>query len=166
MNEFIVTINNKQKSVKIFEDNTLTIDSKKINFNVVELGDYSYSLNLNNKFFEIVSYQLNNEDYAVLVDGNYCEVTVRTTLQEKANKLLSLKTKKHHHADIKAPMPGMVIKIKKKRGEPVELGESLLVLEAMKMENDIKSPATGKIKEIYVSEGIPVEKGVLLISIE
>lgn len=166
MNEYVATIDNVQKSVKVFEENFVSVNGKKIYFDIVELGDYSYSLRLNNKFYEVVSYQLNNEIYAVLVDGNYSEVTVRTALQEKANKLLSQKTQKQHHAEIKSPMPGMVIKIKKKRGENVEMGESLLILEAMKMENDIKSPATGKIKEIYVSEGIPVEKGVLLISIE
>jgi biotin carboxyl carrier protein len=68
--------------------------------------------------------------------------------------------------DVKAPMPGLILKIRKKAGETVEQGESLIILEAMKMENDLKAPASGIIKSILVSEGSAVEKGVVLFSIE
>ena len=72
----------------------------------------------------------------------------------------------HHHQDVKAPMPGLILKVRKKTGEKVEQGESVIILEAMKMENDIKSPVSGVIENISVSEGSAVEKGVTLFSIE
>ena len=72
----------------------------------------------------------------------------------------------HHHMNVKAPMPGLILKVRKKVGEQVELGESVIILEAMKMENDLKSPASGIITELKVTEGMPVEKNTLLFSIE
>jgi len=57
------------------------------------------------------------------------------------------------------------LRVRKKVGEQVELGESVIILEAMKMENDLKSPASGIIENIYVTEGSAVEKGVILFSI-
>ena len=62
-------------------------------------------------------------------------------------------------------MPGLILKIRKKVGEKVEQGESVIILEAMKMENDLKAPASGIIDNILVSEGSAVEKGVVLFSI-
>ena len=64
---------------------------------------------------------------------------------------------------IKSPMPGLVLKINKSAGDEVIAGETLLVLEAMKMENQIKSPVNGRIHTINVQEGAAVEKGSTLI---
>jgi biotin carboxyl carrier protein len=63
-------------------------------------------------------------------------------------------------------MPGMILKIKKKVGDEIEQGDSLLILEAMKMENDIRSPVSGKVKEIKIKEGQAVEKGISILVIE
>lgn len=70
------------------------------------------------------------------------------------------------HDSIKAPMPGLILKIKKKAGEHVEIGEPLIVLEAMKMENEIRSPSTGTITEINYTEGSSVEKDAVILKIE
>jgi pyruvate carboxylase subunit B len=63
-------------------------------------------------------------------------------------------------------MPGLILKIRKSVGEKVEQGESVIILEAMKMENDLKAPASGYIENIFVTEGSAVEKGTTLLSID
>jgi biotin carboxyl carrier protein len=63
-------------------------------------------------------------------------------------------------------MPGMILKLKKNPGDSVFAGDSVLILEAMKMENDVKAPTDGKITEVNVKEGIAVDKGDLLFAIE
>lgn len=68
--------------------------------------------------------------------------------------------------NITAPMPGLVIKINCAAGDDVARNQSLLVMEAMKMENEIKSPVEGKIKSISVSEGQGIEKGQVLVEFE
>jgi biotin carboxyl carrier protein len=63
-------------------------------------------------------------------------------------------------------MPGMVLRLKKRVGDTVEMGESVVILEAMKMENDLRSPSSGIIKEVIVKEGVSVEKDSILLTIE
>ncbi|MBI4801738.1 MAG: acetyl-CoA carboxylase biotin carboxyl carrier protein subunit [Elusimicrobia bacterium] len=65
-----------------------------------------------------------------------------------------------------AQMPGLVVKIPARSGQEVRKGETLLILEAMKMENEIKSALDGRIKVIHVREGETVEAGKLLMELE
>lgn len=65
-----------------------------------------------------------------------------------------------------APMPGLLKHIIIKEGASVRKGETLFILEAMKMENAIKSPADGTVRHLTPNEGSAVEKGALLCEIE
>ena len=65
--------------------------------------------------------------------------------------------------DLCAPMPGKVISVLVKPGEAVQPGDSLLVLEAMKMENVIKSSVSATVEEVRANAGSVVEKGELLM---
>ncbi|MBF0100297.1 MAG: pyruvate carboxylase subunit B [Desulfobacterales bacterium] len=64
-----------------------------------------------------------------------------------------------------APMPGMIIKVLKNKGDKVQAGETLVVLEAMKMENTLPAPVGGTISEIFVKSGDAVLKGHVLCRI-
>ena len=64
---------------------------------------------------------------------------------------------------LKAPMPGLILKVHIKEGQEVQKGDSLLVLEAMKMENIIKAPADLTIKQIHAKSKEAVEKDQTLI---
>lgn len=165
MNDFVVSVNSSKLNIKILNDNELTADEEKFNYELLPVCNHSFILKLNNKVFELTSEKLNSELFKVLIQGYQFELTVRTTLQEKAFKLLESSAGFHHHMNVKAPMPGLILKVRKKVGEQVELGESVIILEAMKMENDLKSPASGIIQNIFVTEGSAVEKGFNLFSI-
>ena len=67
---------------------------------------------------------------------------------------------------IKANMQGMVLKVNVSRGSSVKKGETLLVLEAMKMENPIHSPVDGKVTEIFVDTGDVVQNGDVLLVVQ
>lgn len=64
---------------------------------------------------------------------------------------------------LKAPMPGLVVRVTVTDGQLVQAGEGLIVLEAMKMENELRSPAAGTVAAIRVVPGQAVEKGQVLI---
>jgi pyruvate carboxylase subunit B len=68
------------------------------------------------------------------------------------------------HGDevVPAPMPGMIVEIRRRPGETVKAGEAVLVMEAMKMNNDIESPCDGVVKEVRCAEGDSVAKGAVL----
>lgn len=67
---------------------------------------------------------------------------------------------------IKSPMPGTIIKINVKTGDTVKKGQSLLILEAMKMENDISAPSDGTVASINVAQGVSVNTGDILVSLK
>jgi biotin carboxyl carrier protein len=67
---------------------------------------------------------------------------------------------------IKAPMPGMVLKVLVTVGQQINKGDGLIVLEAMKMENILKATATATVKSIKATERTAVEKGAILIELE
>ena len=69
-------------------------------------------------------------------------------------------------SEVKAPMPGLVLDVLVTVGQTVEMGEKILTLEAMKMENAIKSPTAGTIASIHVSKGQAVDKNFVLIRFE
>ena len=64
-----------------------------------------------------------------------------------------------------APMPGKILEVHVKVGQTVSAGETLMIMEAMKMESEVKSPTTGKISELYVSTGDTVQAGEPLLTI-
>lgn len=69
-------------------------------------------------------------------------------------------------SEVKAPMPGLVLDVLVSPGDTVEVGQKILVLEAMKMENAIKSPTAGIVASINVSKGQAVDKNYILIRFE
>ena len=66
---------------------------------------------------------------------------------------------------LKAPMPGLVVRVLVAEGEQVPAGKGLVVVEAMKMENELKAAGAGTVKKIHVSPGDRVEKGAALIEL-
>lgn len=67
---------------------------------------------------------------------------------------------------LKAPMPGLVLRVQVTPGQAVAAGAGLVVLEAMKMENELKAAAPGVVKGLRVAPGDAVEKGQVLIEFE
>jgi biotin carboxyl carrier protein len=67
--------------------------------------------------------------------------------------------------ELRASMPGKVVKVLCKAGDTIKPGQGLLVIEAMKMENELRAPGAGKITEVLVREGQTVEGGQLLVSL-
>ena len=66
---------------------------------------------------------------------------------------------------VEAPMQGLVISVDVSLGQKVKAGETLILLEAMKMENPIVAPVDGTVEGIHISKGDTVETGALLISL-
>lgn len=166
MNDFVVTINGNKKYVSLSKNSTINIDGKIVEVNLTEVNQNVFLFKVGKKYYHLSAEKKNSETLSLSLNGNIYEVTVRTTLQEKANDIEKISDKKSHFTVVKAPMPGKIIKICKKIGDEVFLGDSLIILEAMKMENNIHSPSTGIIKNILTEEGSTVEKGNLLLEIK
>lgn len=68
--------------------------------------------------------------------------------------------------DVRAPLPGTIVKVAVKAGDQVQPGQELVVLEAMKMNNPIKATRAGKIAEVFVTKGQKVQHGDPLLKFE
>jgi biotin carboxyl carrier protein len=63
-------------------------------------------------------------------------------------------------------MPGRIVKVLVSAGQDAALGQGLVVMEAMKMENELRSPRAGRVREVRVSEGQAVETGAMLVVLD
>lgn len=121
----------------------------------------------NNKSFKIkvLKTNFNKREYTISVNSNSYTVKIETPLDALINKMgYSMGNSKKANI-IKAPMPGILLSVNVKEGQKITEGETIVILEAMKMENAIGAPKSGVIKTIHVKDGQTVEKGELLIEI-
>lgn len=105
-----------------------------------------------------------SQTYEIHFGGQRFEVRV----EDEREKALAGSARSLHEtgeARLRAPMPGLVIGIPLEVGATVTRGQTVIVLEAMKMENDLGSPQAGIIKEVKVSTGQTVNQGDVLVVI-
>lgn len=69
-------------------------------------------------------------------------------------------------AQVRAAMPGKVVRVLVEVGAEVEAGDGLLIVEAMKMQNEMKSPKTGRVVELHAAAGATVNAGEVLVVVE
>ncbi len=166
MNEFIVSLDGIKNQLNFLSNSKVIYNGEELDFEIFETINNVYFLRIAEKIYNFTCVHKNNENIVLFSNGEKIELTVRTLLQEKASEVLEQQIAQHHHAEVKAQMPGMILRVKKNKGEPVDHGETVMILEAMKMENEIRSNTKGIVKEIFVKEGDTVEKGVKLFSVE
>lgn len=129
-----------------------------------------YTLLIQGHSYEIFARRLDKQDeqegtiYEIHIAGQRFEVHVE---DERERTLLGSLKGAHEVGEIKvrAPMPGLVLNVLKTAGEEVERGETVVVLEAMKMENDLTTPHGGTVKEVLASKGQTVNQGDVLLII-
>jgi acetyl-CoA/propionyl-CoA carboxylase biotin carboxyl carrier protein len=108
-------------------------------------------------------------DILVEVDGRRVPVRIFDERREVAPKAPSghgAHHGEHVHGEIRAPMQGTIVKVLVEKGQPIQAGDVVCILEAMKMENHIASTREGEITELPIRPGQVVETGQLLAVID
>ncbi len=115
----------------------------------------------------LMNIEKSDDGYRVHVNGVDVKVNVADERAMSIRKLIGKRaTKRDSAGDIKAPMPGLIVKLLVNEGDSVTQGQGVIVVEAMKMENEIASPVDGTIKAIKVEPGQAVNKNDLMIVIK
>ena len=104
--------------------------------------------------------------YVIAMEGFRYEVEAVDERTRTIRDLSGASGKAAGPAPLKAPMPGLIVRINVDVGAEVSAGQGLVVMEAMKMENELRAAAPGKVKRIAVGVGQAVEKGALLVEME
>jgi biotin carboxyl carrier protein len=142
----------------IYDGEKVSIDHQQLNGQVshVLYKDKSYQVELieHRKAEKTLLLKVNSKEYLVEISDQYDELLHKLGFDRAAS---------HHIKELKAPMPGMVLNVLVKEGEEVKKGDSLVILEAMKMENVIKAPADCVIKDVKVVTGDKVEKNQVMM---
>ena len=144
----------------------ISVDENKYNIDIVEVEKGVYSILYNGKSYNIE-----------LTEGTSCKKYIVNTFAKTFNiEIIDAETKYqqsrmqgHEHEgenDISSPMPGKVVKIPVSIGDSVKSGQTLIVVEAMKMQSEFKAKADRIVKDILVREGDTVEAHRIMIRLE
>jgi len=114
----------------------------------------------------ILYHDKKNNRLHLKINGNPIKITIKKDIELLLEKIGIGNIENQSIKELKAPMPGVVLDIKVKEGDCIKKEDSLVILEAMKMENVLTSPMDGVVSSIEVKEKETVEKNTLLIKFE
>ncbi len=163
--EYSFTIEKHEENRFLISDEVLG----KIDAEVKYLDELRAEVVIDGKKYVVVIDEDKNIAY---VNGVPTKIKVLEFLETKAvNYETTSSSQKNNNreevpGEIRAPLSGKVVSVKVSVGERVSKGETLLIMESMKMLNEIKSPYDGEVKGIFVKNGVSVKKNQLLLKIE
>lgn len=134
--------------------------------NMIRVDDYHYHLLDGNESRHIKIIDIEGKRISLDIDGIQRVVELQDDYDVLVDKMGLSAVTTQKLSSVKAPMPGLVLEVLASAGQEIEDGDSLLILEAMKMENVLKASGSGVIKSIEVAQGEAVEKGQILIEME
>lgn len=159
---------NDSLSVKVHQNNgKWEVNGLAQQTDIVKISENRFHVLLNNRSFEI---ELLSKDYTgkeldLVINGKRKKILYESEMDVLLKSMGLDKAMTVKNNDVKAPMPGLVLKILVNEGQEVKKGDGLLVLEAMKMENILKSNTDGSIKKIHIAEKTAVEKNQILFEL-
>ena len=142
----------------------ILLDGQPIEADAVEIAPYTLSILLNGQSYEI--------RVSPVPEG---KLKLQTGTHEFTAEVIDPRAwsgRRHGHVEaegrqqIIAPMPGKIVRLLVKAGDHVEIGQGLLVVEAMKMQNEIRSPKSGTVERVLAKEGQAVNAGEVLAWVE
>lgn len=155
-----VELNGSAENLKI------RLDGKKKRADLKRIGEGGlYSLIVDNHSYQLFI-QPKSGGYEVTLDGRKYFVALEDEKTTKFRSLLRADEKAKGQIEIKAPMPGLIVKIEVKEGQEIKKGDGLVIVEAMKMENEIRTSHSGVVKKVFLKEKELVEKNTVLMIIE
>lgn len=127
-----------------------------------------FTLTFNGKDFfgEILEENSEDRNLKIKINHRVFEIKKKGKLDDLIADLGLDVPKVRKLKQLQAPMPGRIVNIAVKVGQSLNVGDEILSLEAMKMENVLKAEGEGIVKEIYISQNQVVEKGVVLIEFD
>lgn len=159
------TVNNTTHTISLTGENVVSINGENIPFNKTAVDTNTYHILYKGKSYVAVIEKVDTETNSVLlnISGKRHTVNVKRPIDIVLEGMGLSGASAKKAQNLKAPMPGLVLKTLVAEGDSVEPNQPLLVLEAMKMENIIKATASATVKKINITPGQAVEKNQVLI---
>ena len=147
---------------------TIELDKKDSNVEIehLEKGVYHVVHNGAEEIIEVLEINLETKELCIRHKHTVYNLEFKNGLDLVLDQMGIKRSSENVNTDVKAPMPGKVIEIKVKEGDVLEKGDTILILEAMKMENVLKAENDCSIKKVHVSSAENVEKNQVLIELD
>lgn len=159
-----VSINHSEYEVNK-EKNTFSVNNKVIDWDIIPIGNDRYHIIYNHQSYtaELIDISADKKEVSLKINYDIFNIVVKDKFDQLLEKLGMTDFSSSKVNEIKAPMPGLILSIHIKEGDKVKKGDSIMILEAMKMENVLKSPGEGIVKSIIVKKGDSVDKNAILV---
>ena len=134
-----------------------------------KINGNEYNVVVNNIVENVAKIEVNGTKYDVLLENKEEPKVARKPVQRIVTPVEAANPSNPagpQTKDIKAPLPGTILDIKVKEGDAIKKGTTVLILEAMKMENDITSNFDGTVSKIKYRNGDSVPEGAVLVEIK
>ncbi len=161
--KYITTISNRTYEIDILPDGSVLLNGQPRNVDFLALDASLYSIITDSRSLEALIDEQGGL-YQVLIGGRRYEGQV---LDER-DQLLRARSDivdQSGEVSVKAPMPGLIVAVPVSEGQAVRAGETVVILESMKMQNELKAPRDGVVQRISVAPGQSVEQKKVLITI-
>jgi len=167
MSRWKVSVNGNEYVI-VIDNGSYLLNGKPFHPDIAEIRPNEFSVISDNKSYNVEVVQMSHAEKkcSIKIDGNEYELEMKDEMDLLLLQMGMNKRPAHAAGSLKAPMPGKVLRVDVKEGQHVKKGESILILEAMKMENAIKAPGDGMVKGIRVKAGEAVEKGEVMVEME
>jgi biotin carboxyl carrier protein len=155
-----------KNSFEIASDGSvISVNGIPLKWDLVKISDTLIHILLERRSYraEVVSIDHNTKSVVLKINGRTYSVEIKDKFDLLLDEMGMNSGTTGKVNNVKAPMPGLIIDLRVKQGDFVKMGDPLLVLEAMKMENVLKAPGDGTIKSIKVKRGDSVEKNQVMI---
>lgn len=163
-----IKVNGGKELTMDLSGKVMMMDGKQESLDTVKIGPDKYHVLFQDGSYtiELLDRNETGKELTVAVNGKKQVLALQDEYDELLHRLGMDKMSSGKMNEVKAPMPGLVLKIMVQEGDTVQKGDALIVLEAMKMENIIKATGEGVVKKISAQPRQAVDKNQVLIVME
>jgi biotin carboxyl carrier protein len=162
--KYVTVINDTRFEIEIGNDGSLKVNGDPREVDFLALGPSLYSILMDHRSYEMVIEEREGSTEVLMQGRLYTGQVMDERAQLLAARRGTLRVDSGE-LSIKAPMPGMIVAIPVTEGQEVTKGETIVILESMKMQNELKAPRDAVVQRISVQVGQSVEQNKLLITL-
>jgi len=164
--KYITAIGDQEYTIEILGPRHVSVNGKlyDVDFQSIS-GQPVFSLLVDGRSYQPAVFPGEEDTLQVLMRGTLYIATVEDEREKRLSKAAGGVTQTGEFV-LRAPMPGLVVKVAVAEGEAVKTAQVLVILESMKMQNELKSPREGKVSRVQVKAGDSVEQRQILLSVE
>jgi biotin carboxyl carrier protein len=150
------------------DTDAITVNSQAFTGDMIEVRNGVFHFLYNNRSFNatVLEADYQTKSFLIKVNKNVYTVNVKDRFDILLDQLGMSNANSAKVNDLKAPMPGLIVELKVAVGDTIKKGDTLLILEAMKMENVLKAVGDATVKAIKIAAKQNVEKNQILIEFE